>query len=79
MTQRFTRRLVKKIADNKVQVRFLDGDWQTYWAPSDGGYIRNTTHNSGTLGRQITYKSGSTLYWNGKSDLAEIIKEWLNF
>lgn len=79
MERRFKRRLVNKIADNEIQVRWLDGEWRTYWAPWDGGYIRDTTHQSGTLGRQISYNSGHTLYWNGKSDMKEIIKEWLKF
>lgn len=79
MERRFKRRFVKKIADNEVQVRSINGDWQTYWAPLEGGYIRNTTYAPGTLGRQISYKSGETLFWNGKSDMQETIKEWLNF
>ena len=79
MERRFIRRLIKKIADNEVHVRKIDGEWQKYWAPFDGGYIRNITYAHGTLGRQITYKSGAALYWNGKSDMQEIIKEWLNF
>lgn len=79
MERKFKRRLINKISDNEIQVRNLDGEWNTYWAPSEGGYIRNTTHHSGTLGHQISYKCGNTLYWNGKSDLLETIKEWLKF
>jgi len=60
-------------ADNEVTFR-----GRTYWAPSKGGYVRDTTRHPGTLGPQVCYglrRLGDTLYWDPKyGTLADMIR-----
>lgn len=48
-----------------------------YWAPSEGGYVRDVTVNPGTSGRQVcdglSYQ-GNTLQWSGKVPLVNLIR-----
>jgi len=51
---------------------------RTYWAPDGGGYVRDTTHQPGTLGSQVCNEMasmGHTLHWgNIYWPLADLIR-----
>lgn len=52
----------------------LTGDRVTreFWAPHGGGYIRDVTHQPGTLGEQVCARlarRGSTLRWHPEQGL----------
>lgn len=58
---------ITKLEMNRVEVRDRNGDTRTYWAPGTGGYVRDVTHQPGTLGRQVCdglATMGTTLSWN---------------
>jgi len=48
-----------------------------FWAPWDGGYVRDTTHQPGTLGPQVCTgldRLGPTLDWDGRGPLVDLIR-----
>jgi len=62
---------------NRCVLRLSNGVEQHYWAPTQGGYVRNVTKQPGTLGPQVCEGlagSGSTLAWSGNYPLAELIR-----
>ena len=50
----------------------------TYWAPNEGGYVRDVSLQPGTLGRQVCYGLtylGDTLTWvPGHERLVDLIR-----
>jgi hypothetical protein len=62
--------------DNIFSMR-IDGKMREFWAPPNGGYIRDVTHDVGTLGPQVCVGlsgMGHALTWRPGQSLAKIIR-----
>ena len=79
MQKRYT---LKADGDNRVTLTLIVDNKPkeiNYWAPTNGGYVRDVSdpNRPGTLGHQVceelTY-SGSTLYWDGKHPLVDMVR-----
>lgn len=70
-------RIEDSTAANRCTLTSPDGEVTYYWAPMDGGYVRDVTRQPGTLGPQVCDRlayTGNTLHWNGKGRLIDIIR-----
>lgn len=71
-----------QVNDNRCQIE-AEGMTLNYWAPSDGGYVREVSSGKpGTLGQQVgrdLSHSGAMLEWNPASHgtLADLIRSRL--
>ena len=79
MTRRYTVRVGRENGDNRAILRLRDGREIHYWAPMDGGYVREESGSRhGTFGTQVcdglAYR-GPTLRWTGDFTLAELIRD----
>lgn len=76
------RATIKEIHDNRVVHRFTD-EWGekhvfTYFAPSDGGYVRQDDGRQYPQVCERLYGMGRTLVWSPKREslVALIRREW---
>lgn len=64
--------------DNRVTVK--DGVVEhKFWAPPSGGYVRKESDEAGGCsGRQVAWKNGKAVEWDGKSSFLALIKKYMN-
>lgn len=74
----------RAVLDDATGVLDLFGDpgRREFWAPSDGGYVREIDEaHPGTLGQQVCDRlahTGTTLYWSpGGRSVADIVRRWI--
>jgi hypothetical protein len=64
-------------ASNRATIRWTCGHETHYWCPDIGGYVRDVTHQPGTLGSQVCQRlegMGDTLTWPMRRPLVELIR-----
>ena len=70
---------ITAVSPHEVKVAFWNGEDVTYWAPSQGGYVRDITVHPGLLGKQVCdglAYMGTTLMWNPDGGpLVELIRQ----